>query len=73
MRGVVCAGAEDTSDGRRGSARVKVEPWPSTDQTRTVDVHVHWLRSAIEPEPGRPSIVQTVRGVGYVLRRGATP
>ena len=42
-------------------------------ETRTVDVHVHWLRSAIEPEPGRPSIVQTVRGVGYVLRRGATP
>ncbi len=37
-------------------------------ETRTVDVHVHWLRSAIEPEPGNPTIVQTVRGVGYVLR-----
>lgn len=40
-------------------------------ETRTVDVHVHWLRSAIEPDPGVPTIVQTVRGVGYVLRRPA--
>jgi two-component system, OmpR family, response regulator RegX3 len=40
-------------------------------ETRTVDVHVHWLRSAIEADPGSPSIVQTVRGVGYVLRRPA--
>jgi two-component system response regulator RegX3 len=38
-------------------------------ETRTVDVHVHWLRSAIEPEPANPTIIQTVRGVGYVLRR----
>jgi two-component system response regulator RegX3 len=38
-------------------------------ETRTVDVHVHWLRAAIEPDPDRPTIVQTVRGVGYVLRR----
>jgi DNA-binding response OmpR family regulator len=40
-------------------------------ETRTVDVHVHWLRSAIEVEPTRPVIVQTVRGTGYVLRRPA--
>jgi DNA-binding response OmpR family regulator len=40
-------------------------------ETRTVDVHVHWLRTAIEPEPASPVIVQTVRGVGYVLRRPA--
>ncbi|HXI46600.1 MAG TPA: winged helix-turn-helix domain-containing protein, partial [Candidatus Acidoferrales bacterium] len=40
-------------------------------ETRTVDVHVHWLRSAIEPDPGAPSVIQTVRGVGYVLRRPA--
>ncbi len=38
-------------------------------ETRTVDVHVHWLRSAIEADPAAPAIVQTVRGVGYVLRR----
>ncbi len=38
-------------------------------ETRTVDVHVHWLRTAIEPDPAAPTLVQTVRGVGYVLRR----
>ncbi|HEX9044333.1 MAG TPA: response regulator transcription factor [Candidatus Limnocylindrales bacterium] len=37
-------------------------------ETRTVDVHVHWLRSAIERDPARPKYLQTVRGVGYVLR-----
>jgi len=40
-------------------------------ETRTVDVHVHWLRTAIEPEPASPAVVQTVRGVGYVFRRPA--
>jgi DNA-binding response OmpR family regulator len=38
-------------------------------ESRTVDVHVHWLRSEIEEDPGTPRILQTVRGVGYVLRR----
>jgi DNA-binding response OmpR family regulator len=34
---------------------------------RTVDVHVRWLRSKIEPEPGRPVHLVTVRGLGYRL------
>jgi DNA-binding response OmpR family regulator len=38
-------------------------------ETRTVDVHVHWLRAAIEPDPSAPTVIQTIRGVGYVLRR----
>jgi len=38
-------------------------------ETRTVDVHVHWLRAAIEPEPAEPVYLHTVRGVGYVFRR----
>ena len=38
-------------------------------ETRTVDVHVHWLRTAIEPDPASPAVIQTVRGVGYVFRR----
>ena len=37
-------------------------------ETRTVDVHVHWLRARIEEDPGHPRFLQTVRGVGYVLR-----
>ena len=38
-------------------------------ETRTVDVHVHWLRSQIEEDPGSPAYLHTVRGVGYVFRR----
>jgi two-component system response regulator RegX3 len=38
-------------------------------ETRTVDVHVHWLRSQIEEDPGAPAYLHTVRGVGYVFRR----
>ena len=37
-------------------------------ETRTVDVHVHWLRQLIEVDPARPVLLETLRGVGYVLR-----
>jgi len=40
-------------------------------ETRTVDVHVHWLRSQVEDDPGSPRFIHTVRGVGYVFRRPA--
>jgi len=33
--------------------------------TRTVDVHVRWLREKIEKDPSNPAHLQTVRGVGY--------
>lgn len=33
--------------------------------TRTVDVHIRWLREKIEEEPSNPAYIQTVRGVGY--------
>jgi len=35
--------------------------------SRTVDVHVRWLRSKIEADPDRPVTLVTVRGVGYRL------
>lgn len=38
-------------------------------ETRTVDVHVHALRALVESNPSDPVFLQTVRGVGYVLRR----
>jgi two-component system, OmpR family, alkaline phosphatase synthesis response regulator PhoP len=38
-------------------------------ETRTVDVHVHWLRSRLEEDPASPQLLHTVRGVGYVFRR----
>ncbi len=36
--------------------------------TRTVDVHVRWLREKLEEEPANPRLIQTVRGVGYCFR-----
>ncbi|HEX6777272.1 MAG TPA: response regulator transcription factor [Ktedonobacterales bacterium] len=33
--------------------------------TRTVDVHIRWLREKVEEDPSNPLIIQTVRGVGY--------
>jgi DNA-binding response OmpR family regulator len=38
-------------------------------ETRTVDVHVHWLRSTLEDDASAPQFIHTVRGVGYVFRR----
>ncbi len=34
-------------------------------QTKTVDVHVRWLREKIEEDPSNPQRIVTVRGVGY--------
>ncbi len=36
--------------------------------SRTVDVHVRWLREKIEKRPSKPKILETVRGVGYRVR-----
>jgi two-component system alkaline phosphatase synthesis response regulator PhoP len=33
--------------------------------TRTVDVHISWLRQKIEEDPAQPRRIQTVRGHGY--------
>jgi DNA-binding response OmpR family regulator len=38
-----------------------------TDDTRTLDVHVSWLRQAIEADPDAPQYLKTIRGVGYRL------
>jgi DNA-binding response OmpR family regulator len=37
--------------------------------SRTVDVHVRWLREKLEAEPGSPRHLLTVRGVGYKFVR----
>lgn len=37
--------------------------------TRTVDVHVRYLRQKIEDDPANPSYIETVRGVGYRFSR----
>ena len=38
-----------------------------TGDTRTLDVHISWLRQAIELDPDNPKLLKTVRGVGYRL------
>jgi len=38
-----------------------------TGDTRTLDVHISWLRRAIEPDPSKPKLLRTIRGVGYRL------
>jgi len=43
--------------------------WQTTfmEDTRTLDVHIRWLRELIEANPSKPKLLQTVRGVGYRL------
>lgn len=38
-----------------------------TGDTRTLDVHISWLRRAIELDPDNPRFLKTIRGVGYRL------
>ena len=38
-----------------------------TGDMRTVDVHMSWLRKAIEPDPTQPRYIKTIRGLGYRL------
>jgi len=37
---------------------------------RTVDVHIRWLRTKVEPDPPNPRYIQTVRGQGYRFVEG---
>ncbi len=43
----------------------QVWSWDFSGGSRTVDVHIRWLREKIEPNPTTPSRIITVRGVGY--------
>jgi DNA-binding response OmpR family regulator len=43
----------------------KVWGWDFVGDSRTVDVHVRWLREKIEVDPAAPQRIVTVRGAGY--------
>lgn len=43
----------------------RVWGWDYDGGSRTVDVHIHWLREKIEPDPKNPTRIVTVRGTGY--------
>jgi two-component system OmpR family response regulator len=45
----------------------KVWGYDFAGDTRTVDVHIRWLRQKIEADPGQPKYLITVRGTGYKL------
>ena len=43
----------------------RVWGWTYDGNSRTVDVHVRWLREKIEDDPGNATRILTVRGIGY--------
>lgn len=43
--------------------------WQFTGASRTVDVHVRWLREKIEEDPANPQHILTIRGAGYRFER----
>ncbi len=43
----------------------RVWGWDFSGGSRTVDVHVRWLREKIENDPAQPARIVTVRGAGY--------
>lgn len=45
----------------------KVWGYDYAGETRTVDVHIRWLRQKIETDPAKPRRLVTVRGTGYKL------
>jgi len=45
----------------------KVWGYDYAGDTRTVDVHIRWLRQKIESDPSKPERLVTVRGTGYKL------
>ena len=51
----------------RGPLFRKVWDTDYIGDTRTLDVHISWLRQAIEEDPRNPKLIQTRRGVGYIL------
>jgi len=45
----------------------KVWGYDYAGDTRTVDVHIRWLRQKIESDPTNPTLLMTIRGTGYKL------
>jgi two-component system alkaline phosphatase synthesis response regulator PhoP len=56
---------------RRGTAVTRedllqhVWEYQAEVSSRTIDVHIAWLRQKLEDNPQSPKFIQTVRGVGY--------
>jgi DNA-binding response OmpR family regulator len=53
---------------RRETIMEKVWHTLYLDDTRTLDVHISWLRGILEPNPKKPCYLITKRGAGYIFR-----
>ncbi len=53
----------------RGTIMKEVWETDYLGDTRTLDVHIRWVREKLEDNPSRPQYVITVRGVGYRFSR----
>ncbi|HHP50933.1 MAG TPA: response regulator transcription factor [Moorella mulderi] len=53
---------------RREMLLQKIWGYDYAVDTKTVDVHIHYLREKIKPDPASPRYIETVRGVGYRFR-----
>lgn len=55
--------------------QIMQEIWHTSylDDTRTLDVHMSWLRRVIEPDPKKPVYLRTKRGVGYIFLPDGAP
>ena len=51
----------------RNELLTNVWGWEQCGQTRTVDIHIGYLRKKFEDNPRKPRLFQTIRGVGYTL------
>lgn len=49
----------------RGQLMERVWQTSYLGDTRTLDVHIRWFRSAIETNPAKPMYLKTIRGIGY--------
>lgn len=55
--------------------QIMQEVWNTSylEDTRTLDVHISWLRGIIEPNPRKPIYLRTQRGTGYIFRPEVEP
>ena len=55
--------------------QIMQEVWNTSylEDTRTLDVHISWLRGFIEPNPRKPVYLRTQRGVGYTFHPEGDP
>ena len=49
----------------RGNLIERVWGFDYVGDTKTLDVHIKRLRSRIEPDPSKPTLITTIRGLGY--------